>query len=270
MSEEALPIYQLKVTLKGIRPPVWRRIQLFQHATFYDLHLTLQTVMGWWNYHLYAFRAGDVQIVEPEVLESWGEEGPDPIHTRLMDYVRDVKARFTYEYDFGDSWLHQLVLEKRLPVEPGAFYPRCVAGKRACPPEDVGGAWGYQRFQEIMADPDHPEHEQYREWAGGHFDPEAFSVDRVNERLRGGIVSTGTRVDPPLASRSRLTETATRLWEAVPEQARQRILANVWCTTCRRETTMVDYEGRVRRRDLVLQGHCVRCGGVVSRVVESD
>jgi hypothetical protein len=268
MSADAAPIYQLKATLRDIQPPVWRRIQIYQHATFHQLHLTLQTAMGWWNVHLYEFRVGAVQIVEPAILESWGEEGPDPLQTRLLDYVRDDNARFSYEYDFGDSWLHQLVLEKRLPAEPGAFYPRCIKGKRACPPEDVGGTGGYQRFLEIMADPGRPDHEQYRNWVGGSFDPEAFSLDRVNERLRTGIVSAGTRVDPPLASRPRFTAAAARQWAAVPEQAQQQILANVWCGHCGRETTIVDYEGQVRRRDLVLQGHCIRCGGVVSRLVE--
>jgi hypothetical protein len=88
-----------------------------------------------------------------------------------------------YVYDFGDGWTHRLTVEKVLAAEPGVGYPRCVSGRRACPPEDVGGPWGYDGFLEAMADPTHPEHEQYREWVGGPFDPAAFDLDEVNEEL---------------------------------------------------------------------------------------
>jgi hypothetical protein len=91
--------------------------------------------------------------------------------------------KFRYEYDFGDGWLHQVLVEKVLPPEPGQSYPVCVKGRRACPPEDVGGMWGYQDFLEAIQDPNHEEHEEYLEWVGGEFDPEAFDLDGVNVAL---------------------------------------------------------------------------------------
>jgi hypothetical protein len=119
-STSAAPVYQLKVTLKGSKPPIWRRIQI----------------------------PGD-----------------------------------TNEYDFGDSWLHEILVEKILPREPDARYPRCLTGKRACPPEDCGGIWGYADFLDAIRDPNHPEHEAMLEWIGDDFDPEAFDLQTVNQEL---------------------------------------------------------------------------------------
>ena len=98
--------------------------------------------------------------------------------------VTSENERFLYEYDFGDSWIHEILVEKILPPEPKKRYPVCLKGKRACPPEDVGGPWGYADFLEAIRDPDHPEHEEYLEWAGEDFDPEAFDLDEVNRALR--------------------------------------------------------------------------------------
>jgi hypothetical protein len=92
--------------------------------------------------------------------------------------------KFTYTYDFGDNWRHVIQVEKVLAAEPGARYPRCVGGKRACPPEDCGGPWGYGDFLEAISNPKHPEHEDMLEWAGDEFDPEAFDLEAVNEELR--------------------------------------------------------------------------------------
>jgi hypothetical protein len=94
------------------------------------------------------------------------------------------KSKFVYEYDFGDGWEHDIVVEKILPPEPGVVYPRCIKGKWACPPEDVGGIWGYSSFLVIMEDPKHPEHESMLEWIGGSFDPEAFDLDAINKVLK--------------------------------------------------------------------------------------
>ena len=93
------------------------------------------------------------------------------------------KVRFIYEYDFGDSWQHEIVLEKTLEPEPGITYPRCIEGERACPPEDVGGIWGYAEFLDAISDPNHEDHDERVEWVGGEFDPEKFSVDKVNKEL---------------------------------------------------------------------------------------
>jgi hypothetical protein len=102
---------------------------------------------------------------------------------RLDQIAPGAKSKFVYEYDFGDSWEHVVLVEKVSPPEAGQRYPLCVKGKRACPPEDVGGVWGYAYFLEALQDPGHERHEDYREWVGEEFDPEAFDLDEVNEAL---------------------------------------------------------------------------------------
>jgi hypothetical protein len=108
----------------------------------------------------------------------------DERQMRLDQITNREGFKFRYEYDFGDSWLHQVLVEKILPPEPGQDYPVCIKGRRARPPEDVGGMWGYYDFLEAITDPDHEEHESYLEWIGGEFDPQAFDLEEVNQALR--------------------------------------------------------------------------------------
>ncbi len=177
-------IYQFKVTLKGIRPPIWRRFQVTDDLTFYQFHLVLQEVMGWYGGHLHLFElAGGFTITDAETLAEWGEDGENERKARLKKYVRREGEKFRYEYDFGDSWEHEVLLEKILPVEAGVQYPRCLKGKRACPPEDCGGVWGYETMLEALADEDNPEHEMYVEWLDGEFDAEEFDLESVNRAL---------------------------------------------------------------------------------------
>ena len=184
MAKASAQIYQIKVTLDLSRPPIWRRIQVPGNITLRKLHDVLQIVMGWTDSHLHQFtiegkRYGDAQNDE------WGELRLQPEQRyRLSQVVPSAGARFQYEYDFGDSWEHTLRVEKFLPPEPRAQYPQCLAGKRACPPEDVGGVWGYQAFLEALADPDDARHDEYMEWIGGEFDAEAFDLGEVNTQLR--------------------------------------------------------------------------------------
>jgi len=103
---------------------------------------------------------------------------------KLKDVVSREKAKFIYEYDFGDGWEHELLVEKILPPTAGQRYPICLKGKRACPPEDVGGIWGYADFLEAIQDPNNPDHEDLLEWIGGSFDPEAFDLEEINRRLQ--------------------------------------------------------------------------------------
>jgi hypothetical protein len=178
-------IYQIKVTLRGSKPPIWRRIEVRGDTRLDKLHLILQEVMDWANYHLHQFIVAGNYYGEPHPdYDNWGGEMLDEKKVRLHQIVPGEKFKFIYEYDFGDSWEHELLVEKILPPEKGVHYPRCLKGKRACPPEDVGGIWGYYGFLEAIADPDHPEHEDMLEWVGGEFDPEAFDLDEINERLR--------------------------------------------------------------------------------------
>jgi hypothetical protein len=175
-------VYQIKVTLKGSKPPIWRRIQVTSETTLAQLHRILQRVMGWEGYHLYQFVVGGIAYGDPHILEEM--EGEDARRVTLATLVRGEKDKFFYEYDFGDSWDHELLIEQMLPPEAGKYYPVCLAGKRACPPEDCGGIWGYAGFLEAIHDPQHPEHEEMLEWVGGEFDPEAFDRDEVNIALQ--------------------------------------------------------------------------------------
>ena len=176
-------IYQIKVTLKGSKPPIWRRIQVPCNITLAELHRILQAVMGWWDYHLHQFIVGRTYYGVPHPDYYDYMEMRDESQVRL-NQIADEGSKFVYEYDFGDSWEHVLLVEKVLEPEPDRQYPVCIKGRGACPPEDVGGIWGYYSFLEAIQDADHPEHEDYLEWIGGEFDPEAFDLDEVNERLR--------------------------------------------------------------------------------------
>ena len=163
-------IYQLKITLVGIRPPVWRRIQVESDITLGRLHHIIQMAMGWSSSHMHAFNIGGLFYGEtdPE-LELKNEN-----RVKLNSVARSEKSKFRYEYDFGDDWQHDILVEKILPVEPDVKYPRFITGKRACPPEDCGGAWGYASLLEAIADPEHEEHTESLEWFGEDFDPEEF------------------------------------------------------------------------------------------------
>jgi hypothetical protein len=185
MAKPPAPIYQIKVTLDHCRPPIWRRIQVPGNTRLDKLHDVLQSVMGWTDSHLHQFMI-DGQSYGQADDDEWGELQLLPERDYpLSRVVPSAGLRFDYEYDFGDSWHHTLRVEKILPPEPGVQYPRCLAGKRAGPPEDVGGVWGYQAFLEALADPQDEQHAEYMEWSGGEFDAEAFDLEEVNARLRG-------------------------------------------------------------------------------------
>jgi hypothetical protein len=177
-------IYQLKITLNDSKPPIWRRVLVPKNITLYELHEIIQTVMGWDDYHLHQFTIDSQIYGNPEYDEYGDLETKNEKKYRLDQFVHGDRFKFHYEYDFGDGWLHNLLVEKILPKEKGIDYPVCIKGKRACPPEDVGGVWGYDNFLEAIADPTHEEHDSYLEWIGGEFDPAAFDLDGVNERLR--------------------------------------------------------------------------------------
>ncbi len=175
-------IYQIKVTLKHSKPPIWRRLLVAEDTRLSDLHSIIQQAMPWWNCHLHQFDVGGVYFSTPHP-DDWAEM-VDERKTKLSDVAGFEGAKFTYEYDFGDGWEHIILVEKILPPDPAQTLPVCIKGKRACPPEDVGGIWGYDSFLEAIENPDHPEHEMFVEWIGGEFDPEAFDLDAINQRLR--------------------------------------------------------------------------------------
>ncbi|MFK7845593.1 MAG: plasmid pRiA4b ORF-3 family protein [Rhodothermales bacterium] len=178
-SEES--VFQLKVTLNHSKPPIWRRIELIGKTKLSDFHEILQLTMGWTNSHLHQFDAGGVCYGEPH--PDFGFEVIDEETIALSQLVIKEGDRFIYQYDFGDGWEHELLLEKILAIDARARYPRCVKGKRRCPPEDIGGVWGYDYFLEAIQDKKHPEHAHYKEWVDDSFDPEEFNIDEVNEML---------------------------------------------------------------------------------------
>jgi hypothetical protein len=174
-------IYQMKVTLKGVRPPIWRRLLIRSDTTLQQLHEVLQAVMGWFDGHLHQFVADGVQYGVPD--NDWDLDVQDERRVTVADIAPATGDRFVYEYDFGDGWEHELLVEKMHQPEPGATYPVCLKGRRACPPEDVGGSWGYADFLRILSDPDDPQHEEYLEWVGGEFDPDEFDAAEVSAAL---------------------------------------------------------------------------------------
>jgi hypothetical protein len=150
-------------------------------VTLLELHRIIQMAMGWTNSHLHQF------IIDDEYYSIPSEDNWEPVIDEskyLLAEIASVEGRrFVYEYDFGDSLEHEILVEKILPADPSETYPRCLKGKRACPPEDVGGVWGYDDFLEAIRNPAHEEHESYLEWVGGDFDPEDFDLEKTNEML---------------------------------------------------------------------------------------
>jgi hypothetical protein len=175
------PIYQLKVTLDESKPPIWRRLLVPGDVTLEHLHYIIQAAMGWTNSHLHQFIVDGLYFGEPH--PDYGLEMHDHRRIRLSAVTTETGTKFAYEYDFGDGWMHTLLVEKIIEPEPGQQYPVCVKGRRACPPEDVGGVWGYAQFLEAINDPGHAEHEMYLAWIGGEFDPEAFDLEETNHML---------------------------------------------------------------------------------------
>ncbi len=180
MSTEVL---QIKIILKDIKPSIWRRVLVKDDITFYQFHRIIQTVMGWEGYHLYGFDVYGEQIGEKD--DEWEDlfEIKNASSIKLSNYRFEPKTKFIYVYDFGDDWVHEILVEKVLQVEKGVKCPVCIKGKRNCPPEDVGGPWGYEEFLEAISDPEHPEHEDTLEWVGEGFDPEYFDLATTNELL---------------------------------------------------------------------------------------
>jgi hypothetical protein len=174
-------VFQLKIQLREVRPPVWRRVLVPGEMTLAELHEVMQTAMGWSNSHLHEFEVEGVQYGVPD--SDWGlDEVADESRVKLFRVARE-DARLRYAYDFGDGWQHDITVEKVLSPQPGTRYPCCIAGRRACPPEDVGGPWGYQDFLAAVEDPGHDEHEHWVEWVGGGFDPAEFDLAAVDEAM---------------------------------------------------------------------------------------
>ena len=182
------PIYQLKVVLLGSEPPVWRRLQVPGDARLDWLHAALQVALGWTNSHLHQFRVGEDRYSDTRHHSAESEGAPEILEARkftLRQIAPHRQDAFGYEYDFGDSWEHEITVDKILPPDAAASTTAlCLDGARACPPEDCGGVWGYADLLKILKNRKHPEHKNMKEWLGRAFDADAFDVGKTNLWLR--------------------------------------------------------------------------------------
>jgi len=179
-------IYQIQIALKRFKPKIWRRLLIPSDLLLSDFHKVIQTSMGWTNSHLHQFiKNRTFYTVKMQDDDLWDEmDNVDYKEMKISDLLKKEKDKIVYEYDFGDGWEHDIILEKILPPDNNTKHPICLTGKMNCPPEDCGGIWGYSDMLEILKDPDHEEYESYIEWLGEEFDPKYFDKDEVNELLR--------------------------------------------------------------------------------------
>jgi len=176
--------YVLKVTLRGVKPAVWRRLCVAGDLTLRDLHHVLQVALGWTDSHLHDLDVDGNRYGLPDPEEDFGEPCLDE-RKHTIGAVLQEGSRAEYQYDFGDGWLHRLVVERLVPRQAGAAKAECLAGARSCPPEDCGGPYGYTDLLAALADPGNERHAELKEWVGPYFDAEAFDRDAVNKELRG-------------------------------------------------------------------------------------
>jgi hypothetical protein len=181
MSPKPRRLYQIKVLLNRIKPPIWRRLLVASETDLAELHGIIQIAMGWTDSHLHQFVAGRERYREPD--PDFGADALAEAGVRVDSLLKREKQWITYEYDFGDGWEHKITLERILPDEGNETVPKCIDGRRGRPPEDVGGVYGYARFLQIYNDKRHPEHEEMVEWAGDYFDPEGFDIIEANSIL---------------------------------------------------------------------------------------
>jgi hypothetical protein len=184
--KNGLFIYQMKILLEGITPPIYRRIQVPGLLTLAALHNVIQCVMGWTDCYLHRFIINGQMFGRPDEDESFDDNEPPLRDERTMclaDVVIDVPTSFTYTYDIRNDWRHTIMVEKMVPPKLATDYPTCLVGKRACPPEDVGGIGGYEELLRVIATRGHPEQKSMQKWIGRGYDPERFDRAAVNRRL---------------------------------------------------------------------------------------
>ncbi len=178
-------IFQIHILLKKSQPRIWRRILVSSETLLSDLHKIIQTVMGWTNTHLHQFRKGDQFYALPFDDDDFEFYKTDYSGIAVKELLLNEGDKIIYDYDFGDSWEHDIRLEKILHPDTPLKYPVCIKGKRACPPEDCGGIWGYENMLEILKDKQHEEYKDIVEWLGDDdYDPEYFDIEEVNELLK--------------------------------------------------------------------------------------
>jgi hypothetical protein len=180
----AVSIAHLRIKLDDVEPAVVRRVEVPLTIRLDRLHLVLQAAMGWTNSHLYEIRARDVGWGSPD--PDFGDGPLDASKARLIDVLEDVGAKsLKYLYDFGDGWEHSVRIERITDAVPGIVYPRLIDAAGRCPPEDVGGPWGYREFLDAIADPNHQEHAERLQWIGRNFDPNDVDAETLAQAVHG-------------------------------------------------------------------------------------
>ena len=182
-ARQADSVISPKVTLRDVRPPIWRRLLAPAGTTLGDLHHVIQAAMGWEDAHLHAFDIAGRQYGDPREVD----DAADEARLTVDGVLRSGVSRFAYTYDFGDGREHSTVIEGRRPPVDGQAYPACVAGRRNCPPGDCGGGWGYQELLAVLSGPAHPRRHERPEMLGDDFDPEAFTVEAADARVAAGF-----------------------------------------------------------------------------------
>jgi hypothetical protein len=180
------PAYVLRVSIKGTKPSIWRELSVPAACTLGELHAILQIAFGWENDHLHSFTVNSVEYGMTGMDFDYGGDMADEDDVCLYDLNLQAKQKFSYLYDFGDSWEHEIRVSKIIPPEDAKWdltRPRCLGGQRAGPLEDSGGVWGYESMLAILKDPNHKEYEAIHEWAGD-FDPEYVSLEKINAHLK--------------------------------------------------------------------------------------
>lgn len=180
-------VYQFKIILEAFGGPIWRRIQVPETYSFWDLHVAVQDTMGWLDQHLHRFELVDpatgieVNIGvpyedfewQPDILAGWKE--------KITHYFSEENHKALYFYDyFNDNWEHLVILEKIVPRQTGVRYPICLGGERACPPEGCGGIHGYRELLEAIANPRHSKYQEKVDWIGQTFEPRDFKAEQVS------------------------------------------------------------------------------------------
>ena len=180
-------IIQLKITIENSKPAIWRRVRVEKQTTFFELHHIIQITFGWQNYHVYEFFIDNHKLGAPDDylknVPSTDEGVIDARDIALDSLIVQPRETFKYEYDFGDSWMHRIVVERFLPKEEFIEYPYCMSGKYSSPPEDCGGISGYYDMLKILKDKKHPDYKETLKWVGKKFDPLYFDKEGVNKKL---------------------------------------------------------------------------------------
>ena len=174
-------IYQIQIVLVNTKPKIWRRLLVNSDILLVDFHRIIQTSMGWTNSHLHQFNNG-LTSYSPEEFEV--EDTNDSRKVKLKTILKKEGSKILYEYDFGDGWIHDIILEKIINEEDKGQIPMCIKGKGNCPPEDCGGPFGYMELLKTISNPKHEDYESMMEWLGGEFDPDFFDLNQINQQLK--------------------------------------------------------------------------------------